>query len=164
MGFCIFYSFHQLNISHPWFEKLRRVLRRHILWTKNIRNEPQQAEISGKEKIMKAKPTRLLYYYPGKYDAQYMLEMDNGWYYLASPKQNTAYVFNQPLSLPSFYMGATWPKSSDELSPETKKEILDTIKTGNGKEAAVYRQDGQKTMKIHGPREIILTSTKKSPA
>lgn len=79
---------------------------------------------------MKAKPTRLLYYYPGKYDAQYMLEMDNGWYYLAFPKQNTAYVFNQPLSLPSFYMGATWPKSSDELSPETKKEILDTIKNG----------------------------------
>ena len=76
---------------------------------------------------MKAKPKRILFYDSDKTD--YMVEMDNHWYYLVMLGAKRILVYEQPLSYVNHQPYIEVPKKTSDIPLEVRKNLLEGIKT-----------------------------------
>ena len=76
---------------------------------------------------MEAKPKKILYYDSGKKD--YMLEMDNHWFYLVRLKARQISVFRQPYSYVNHQPYIIVPRKTSDIPLKIRKAIAEGLKT-----------------------------------
>ena len=96
---------------------------------------------------MKAKPKKILYFDTDKKD--YMVEMDNHWYYLVRLNAREISVFRQPYSYLNHITYVIVPKKTTDIPLKKRKAIAEGLKTfpwryAIGNDKLYYPPDGFK--------------------